>query len=140
LEEENWIDFSEEENMINNRKGNTFEDLEEENWIDFSEEENMINNRKGNAFEDFEGENLSDISDEEQIINNRKGNQIEDLEENIVDIAADKNVNTNLAKKGDLAYEVMGLFTKQKVDRYCNSESRNEKIEQDATDVCQLYW
>ncbi len=112
IQSESYLEES--DGSIIRRKGILIEDLEEENWIYFSEEENTINNRKGNAFDD--------------------------LEENIVDIAANKNVNTNFTKKGDLAYEVMGLFTKQKVDRYCNSESRNEKIEQDATDVCQLYW
>jgi hypothetical protein len=48
-------------------------------------------------------------------------------------------------KKGDIAYEVMGLFNEEKIDRYCKTEqdrgvaARNKKIDKDTMSICDLY-
>ncbi len=47
--------------------------------------------------------------------------------------------------KGDIAYEVMGLFAEEKIDRYCKTEqdrgvaARNRKIDKDTMSICDLY-
>ena len=111
-----FLDNLEDESLLNNfKEENVFSNFEEEKVLkNFEEGMNFLGDRKGNLF---------DIPDKE----------------NSVKVWEDRNVDVNF-KKGDIAYEVMALFTQQKVNRYCKSESMNEKIDQDTKDVCELYW
>jgi hypothetical protein len=67
----------------------------------------------------------------------RKGDFVETLK--------DRNVH-NQFQKGDIAYEAMGLFTREKVDRYCmvqqnkGSVAMVKKIDKDTKQICHLYW
>ena len=64
---------------------------------------------------------------------------------NFFDVLEKRNVYDH-TKKGDIAYEAIGLFTKEKVDRYCmtqqnrGTEAMRKKIDKDAMSICDLYW
>jgi hypothetical protein len=89
----------------------------------------------------------------DQSIIRRKGVLFDSLEDNDVDNIIQINLETlnerNIHEhfqKGDIAYEALGLFTEEKVDRYCmtqqnrGSEAMMKKIDKDANSICHLYW
>ena len=57
----------------------------------------------------------------------------------------ERNVHDNF-QRGNIAFEALGLFTKEKVDRYCmaqqdrGSEAMMKKIDKDTKSICHLYW
>jgi hypothetical protein len=111
-------------------------------FLDNFEDESLLNNFKDeNVFKNFEEHKVfKNFEEGIHFLHDRQGNLFDiSEEEKSVKVWEDRNVDVNF-KKGDIAYEVMALFTKQKVNRYCKSESMNEKIDQDAKDVCDLYW
>jgi hypothetical protein len=83
----------------------------------------------------------------------RKGVLFDSLEDsdgaNIIQINFEtfneRNIHEHF-QKGDIAYEALGLFTEEKVDRYCmsqqnrGSETMMKKIDKDTNSICNLYW
>ena len=85
--------------------------------------------------ENFDFDILEEVEDRRKIRRKR----------NLFDILEERNVYDH-ANKGDIAYEAIGLFTEEKVDRYCMTQHNRgmeamwKKIDRDAKSICDLYW
>jgi hypothetical protein len=139
------------DSSIIRRKGTFLDNFEDESLLNNFKDENVFKNFEeykvfknlevGNSFNNFKEENVfKNFEEGINFLDDRQGNLFDiSEEEKSVKVWEDRNVEVKF-KKGDIAYEVMALFTKQKVNRYCKSELMNEKIDQDTKDVCELYW